>query len=37
MDHCEEHVQLVTDSIADFERMEKKLEQKKHLLNKTKK
>ena len=32
MDQCEEHVNLVTDSIADFERMEKKMEQKKHLL-----
>ena len=32
MDQCEEHVKLVTDSIADFERMEKKMERKKHLL-----
>ena len=36
MDQCEEHVKLVTDSIADFERMDKKLKTKKQLL-KTKK
>ncbi|KAL7483477.1 hypothetical protein ACHAW6_009119 [Cyclotella cf. meneghiniana] len=29
MEQCEEHVKLVTDSIADFERMEKKLQKKK--------
>ncbi|KAL3792009.1 hypothetical protein ACHAWO_012611 [Cyclotella atomus] len=32
MDQCDEHVRLVTDSIADFERMDKKLQQKKQLL-----
>ena len=32
MDQCNDHIKLVTDSIADFKRMEKKLGQKKHLL-----
>ncbi|KAL3785886.1 hypothetical protein HJC23_008774 [Cyclotella cryptica] len=37
MEQCEEHVKLVTDSIADFERMDKKLKQKKQLKAATKK
>jgi len=31
MDQCEEHVQLVTQSIIDFERMDKKLDKKRRL------
>jgi hypothetical protein len=32
MDQCDEHVRLVAESIVDFERMDKKLQQKKKLL-----
>ena len=37
MNQCEEHVKLVEDSIADFERMDKKMQQKRQLLQKTNK
>jgi hypothetical protein len=31
MDQCEEHVKMVSESIEQFERLEKKLKQKKHI------